>query len=105
MVRLLLRLALPLAALWLSHALAAPPSPPPASTPKPTDAQASVPAQRHDSALKRYTPAAPLEVADWLQSNQNVARIGGWRAYAREAAASPPAASASAASAAAGARP
>lgn len=104
MVRLLLRLALPLAALWLSHALAAPPPPPPASTPKPqpTDAQASVPAQRHDSALKRYTPAAPLEVADWLQSNQNVARIGGWRAYAREAAAAPPA---SAASAAAGARP
>jgi hypothetical protein len=37
------------------------------------------------SALEGYRPFADQEVAPWKESNDNVGRIGGWRAYAREA--------------------
>ena len=65
-----------------------------ASSPPVTDAQAPVPPLRHVSALPSHTRSAPVVVGDWPALNQQVARIGGWRAYAREAAAAAAAASA-----------
>jgi hypothetical protein len=58
-----------------------------AARPQATDAQAPVPPLRHVSALSAHTRSAPVVVGDWPALNQQVARIGGWRAYAREAAA------------------
>ena len=57
--------------------------------------QAEAPAFR--SALEGYQPYAEQPVAPWRESNDTVGRIGGWRAYAREAqqGASAPAAAAS----------
>jgi hypothetical protein len=61
------------------------------STPEPaptgadaTNARASVPAAVHRSVLPPKSAAG--ELADWPAANAEVARIGGWRAYAREAA-------------------
>ena len=55
------------------------------------------------SAFDGYRPYADQPVAPWARSNATVGRIGGWRAYAREASgeaeaptAQPPAAAASA---------
>lgn len=67
-------------------------SSPPTRAADPTQAQTDVPAASHRSAFvgyRRYAEAAPT---GWKDANDTVARIGGWRAYAREAAA--PAASA-----------
>ncbi len=48
------------------------------------------------SAFEGYRPFADQEVAPWKQANDEVGRIGGWRAYAREAHAAPAAVPASA---------
>lgn len=48
-------------------------------------AQATAPAFR--SAFESYQPFTDQEVAPWKRSNDTVGEIGGWRAYAREAAA------------------
>ncbi len=69
----------------------------PAARPDPLDPKAEVPALRHDPALRHYRRAGDDARVDWKQANETVTRIGGWRAYAREAAA--PAAPASAAAA------
>ena len=61
--------------------------------PDPADAQVAVVPLTHRSALADYrkvTAAAPPTA--WRDANDTVERIGGWRAYAREAAASAPAA-------------
>lgn len=60
--------------------------------PDPLDAGAAVPAATYRSALAGYRSAAstPATALGWKQANDEVARIGGWRAYAREAAASEP---------------
>jgi hypothetical protein len=58
---------------------------------------AEPPTQR--SAFEGYRRFADEPVADWRTANDRVGRIGGWQAYAREAAAAAQAASA------AGARP
>ena len=66
--------------------------------PDPLNAQAVVPALVHTSAFaayRRYADAAPIA---WKEANDTVTRIGGWRAYAREAADPSPAAPAAAAS-------
>lgn len=60
--------------------------------PHPADAAASVPKALHRSALAGYRRHAEPEAKPWRQANDDVARIGGWRAYAREAAEAPPAA-------------
>jgi hypothetical protein len=62
--------------------------------PDPLDARAAVPPAAYRSALAGYRNAAstPASAIGWKQANDEVARIGGWRAYAREAAASEPAA-------------
>lgn len=59
--------------------------------PNPTDPKAEVPPVRHQSALQHYKPLSEAELADWRSANRRVQEAGGWRAYAREAAASAPA--------------
>ncbi|MDH5539741.1 MAG: hypothetical protein OEY03_10070 [Rhizobacter sp.] len=64
----------------------------PAPRPDPLDAQATVPATRHHSALQGYRPNAEQAVGSWKDANDGAGRAGGWRAYAREAhTADPPA--------------
>lgn len=63
-------------ALLAAGAAAAQPAPPP---PEPFAFR---------SALEQYQPYAPQPVGPWRGANDTVGRIGGWRAYAREAAAS-----------------
>lgn len=73
-------------AIGLSAPLAAAPSDP--KSPDPLDPNASVPAATHRSALASYRSALPdVPVGNWKDTNDRVARIGGWRVYAREAAA------------------
>ena len=71
--------------------MAVPPSPPPRAA-DPTHAQAEVPAALHRSAFAGYRRHAEAAPTAWKDANDTVTRIGGWRTYAREAAA--PAASA-----------
>lgn len=68
--------------------------------PDPLDAQAAVPQARHVSAMGAYRPLAEAPVGSWKDANERVNRIGGWRAYAREAATPAPAAPAASAPAA-----
>jgi len=73
-------------AIGLSAPLVAIPSEP--KSPDPLDPSASVPLATHRSALAGYRPALPdVPVASWKEVNDRVARVGGWRVYAREAAA------------------
>lgn len=65
--------------------------------PDPTDARAPVPPLQHASPLAGYRRLADQPVADWPEANQNVRRIGGWRTYLRDGAASAPSPAASAA--------
>jgi hypothetical protein len=51
----------------------------------PLDPRAAVPALRHESALAQYRRFSDDKTASWRDANDAVARIGGWRAYAREA--------------------
>ena len=65
--------------------------------PDPLDPQASVPALVYRPSLVPIQPSADGKPVSWREANDNVARIGGWRVYARQAqqpdpgpAASPP---------------
>jgi hypothetical protein len=61
-----------------------------APRPDPADAKAAVDALVHRSALATYRGhGAPVPALPWREANDAVERIGGWRAYAREASASP----------------
>lgn len=51
----------------------------------PTDAAAVVAPLHHRSAFETYRAAQPASAAGWVEANRDVAAIGGWRAYAREA--------------------
>lgn len=94
-----------LAAAFLNQAQAQPKAQPsgpaasaPAARPDPLDAQARVPAAVHSSALAGYRRLGDDRRVDWKEANETVNRIGGWRAYAREAQQPDPAASAPAGS-------
>lgn len=50
------------------------------------DAAADVPALRVRSSFAGYRRLRDESVASWKDANDTVGRIGGWRAYAREAA-------------------
>ena len=70
--------------LWTAQATAqtaAAAGPPPASLRALADA--GPPAYR--SALEGYQAYTDEKMLDWAQANNTVARIGGWRAYAKEA--------------------
>jgi hypothetical protein len=71
----------------------------------PLDAQASVPAITHVSPLASYRRLGDDKRVAWSEANQTVNRIGGWRAYAREAQQRDPAAPAPTPSAAPNATP
>ena len=78
------------AALWAAAHSAAAQTPIAAPAPAdPLDAQATVPAPVYRSSLRGpRPPAAPPDARPtipWREANDTVARIGGWRAYAREA--------------------
>lgn len=69
--------------------------------PDPLDARTSVAPLVYRSALSNYKPlGADAPALSWREANEAVERIGGWRAYAREAQAQAASAPASAASAA-----
>lgn len=55
------------------------------SRPDALDSKASVPAVVYRSALSTYRPHAEQPVGAWREANETVNRVGGWRAYAREA--------------------
>jgi hypothetical protein len=51
----------------------------------PADARIAVPPVRYESSLRGYRRADSEPVGNWRDANDTVGRIGGWRAYAREA--------------------
>lgn len=53
--------------------------------PDPLDSTASVPALRHASSLPTTPRPGDDKPISWRDANDTVARIGGWRVYAREA--------------------
>jgi hypothetical protein len=57
------------------------------STPRrdPLNAGEAVPPVQHRSAIANYRRHAEQPVGSWREANDTVTRIGGWRAYAREA--------------------
>jgi hypothetical protein len=57
-----------------------------APLPGPWDPSAAVPQARYRSVFTAPRPAGPVDAIDWRQANDAVRDIGGWRAYAREAA-------------------
>ena len=57
----------------------------PATRPDPLDPKASVPALTYSSPLARYRGFSDDKPVSWREANDAVARIGGWRGYAREA--------------------
>jgi hypothetical protein len=56
-----------------------------AARPDPLDAGAAVPPLRHESAFAAYRAQSATPLAPWKAANDTVERIGGWRAYTREA--------------------
>jgi hypothetical protein len=76
-----LQAALLLAALAAPHAALAQA----ATRPDPLDPQAHVSPLRHVSSLARDRRPGEDPPVGWREANDTVARIGGWRAYAREA--------------------
>lgn len=65
-----------------------------AERPDPLDPRAGVPAAAYASPLAGYRRLGDDKPVPWKEANETVNRIGGWRAYAREAQAPDPAASA-----------
>jgi hypothetical protein len=77
----------------------------PKARPDPADARAPVAPLTYKSSLAQYRkPDAEAPPLAWRDANDAVERIGGWRAYAREAAAAPAAPASAPASAPAGQR-
>ena len=56
-----------------------------AAKPDPLDPTANVPALRYVSSFSQYRLLGDEKPASWRDANDTVTRIGGWRAYAREA--------------------
>lgn len=80
-----LRPARCLAALALLAALPLAQAQPAPGRPDPLDAQAQVPPAVHTSPLATYRRLGDDRRVPWPEANATVNRIGGWRAYAREA--------------------
>ena len=62
--------------------------------PDPLDAAAPVPPLTYRSSLHSFRASGDDKPVPWKEANDTTARIGGWRAYAREAGTPAPAASA-----------
>ena len=52
--------------------------------PDPLDPSIGLPAQAYKSSLSSYRRMTDEVPTDWVQMNESVAKIGGWRTYARE---------------------
>lgn len=50
----------------------------------PLDPKAAVPALTYESPFGQYRPLGDAKPMSWREANDTVARIGGWRVYARE---------------------
>ncbi len=74
-----------------------------AARPDPSDAEAGVPEVSYRTPFEGYRPHRMERIGQWRAVNDEVGRIGGWRAYAREAAAADPTGDRDASGAAAGA--
>jgi hypothetical protein len=61
--------------------------PRPSAESNPLEARATVPAVVYRSALSDYRRLSDDKPVPWPEANDSVGRIGGWRAYAREASA------------------
>ena len=57
-----------------------------AAAPDPTDANVVIPATDYRSPFADYRPLGEDKNTPWKDANDTVGKIGGWRAYAREAA-------------------
>ena len=75
-----------LAAITLAAGAAAQSTAPPVQASDPANPQAAVPRAVHSSAFAGYRRQAEPTPIAWREANDTVTRIGGWRAYAREAA-------------------
>lgn len=53
--------------------------------PDPLDPKAAVPALAYESSFAQYRRLGDEKALSWREANDTVARIGGWRVYAREA--------------------
>ena len=62
--------------------------------PDPLDPKAQVPSVRYESAFAKFRRIGDDKPVAWREANDAVARIGGWRVYAREAQQPDPAAAA-----------
>jgi hypothetical protein len=80
-----LRWLLPVALCAVAFTAAAQTAPSAGRKPDPLDAGASVPAVAYESSFGRYRRTVDDKAIPWRESNDTAARIGGWRAYAREA--------------------
>lgn len=86
-----LRAPLPWLLVLATVALTARAEPTPrASSPDPLDAKAPVPSVVYRSSLTLHKPTGGDQPVTWQEANNAVARIGGWRVYAREAQQSEP---------------
>ena len=56
-----------------------------AARPDPLDPRATVPASAYVSSLTHFRRLGDVKAMPWREANDTVTRIGGWRAYAREA--------------------
>lgn len=56
-----------------------------ATRPDPLDPKAGVPTLTYESSFSQYRRLGEPKPIPWREANDAVARIGGWRAYAREA--------------------
>ena len=83
--RSLVPYALPVTLLVSALSTAAQQAPTRSARPDPLDAKAGVPATTYESSFTQYRRLGEEKVVSWREANDNVARIGGWRVYAREA--------------------
>ena len=68
--------------LLAAHAQAQSPIP---TRPDPLDPKAQVPSVRYESSFAQFRRIGDDKPVAWREANDAVARIGGWRVYAREA--------------------
>ena len=77
-------LAMLVASLWTTQSNAQTSAVLPAKPVAPTAVADTAPLS-YRSALKGYQPYTDEKTANWKEANDTTARIGGWRAYARQA--------------------
>jgi hypothetical protein len=73
-----------MAVLSSTAALTVSAQPAPQVSPPPSQA-GQAPAAGYQSTLEGYQPFTDEKILPWKQANDTVGKIGGWRAYAREA--------------------